>query len=67
VVEAMSEDNPFIRENNRARAKAVIDARKAVADETTKAAKQRMAERAKPKFNDLPQYKFRDPLKLGLG
>jgi len=49
--------DPFVIQNNRARAKAIIDARKGAAEEVTKAAKQRIAERAKPKPTDLPQYR----------
>jgi hypothetical protein len=49
--------DPFTVKNNRARAKAIIDERKAAEEEATKAAKARMAERAKPKFNDLPKYR----------
>lgn len=51
----MSTD-PFASTNNKARTKAIVDERKAAGDEATKAAKQRMAARAKPKFNDLPRY-----------
>lgn len=56
-----SASDPFSEKHSKDRTKAIIDARKAA---ETQAAKQRMAERAKPKFNDLPGYKFRDAFKL---
>ena len=45
--------DPFVIKNHRDAAKRIIDDRKAAGDEATKEAKQRVAERAKPKFNEL--------------
>jgi hypothetical protein len=56
MVLAVSGD-PFSESNNRARARAIVDARKAAGKEVADAAKQRMAERAKPKPTDLPHYR----------
>lgn len=49
----------FVIKNNRDRAKEITDQRKAAESEATNAAKQRMADAKKPKFNDLPKFKPR--------